>query len=188
MRNGFKKYDNVGLPKLSFHNLSLILERGRPTGRKVLVGSHPRTPVMDEAELLHYENNILAKVDVECDDPSSRRGSGSSSSSSEGSPTKKKKKAEQGVDEILNLKMLETLLDYSVPTTIVLASGDGAVGQFSEGFFAVVERALIRGWAIELATFSGTMSKSYSDRAFRLRWQGQFRVIFLDDYVEELAG
>src|SRR5436190_20018373 len=46
---------------LSFHNFSLVLERGRPVSKRVLVGSD-RFPAIDEAKQLGYETNILERV------------------------------------------------------------------------------------------------------------------------------
>ncbi|KAF8461131.1 hypothetical protein BDZ91DRAFT_388458 [Kalaharituber pfeilii] len=190
---GFKKNQRIRNPSFSFHHLSLILERGRPIARRVLVGSKPVTPVIEEANSLKYECNILAKIEKEAvKSPRSRKGSSSTSSGSDSSTSSKTKmrmrKAEQAVDEVLNMKILESLLDYSEPGIIVLASGDGAIGEFSDGFFKAVQRALMRGWTIELVTFSSTMSKSYTDKKFCQHWKNQFRVILLDPYVEELLG
>jgi hypothetical protein len=65
---------------------------------------------------------------------------------------------EQGVDEILHLKMLQTLNTKSTPapagSTIVLATGDARGGQFnSDGFVGAVREALKRGWSVELWSF-----------------------------------
>ena|SRR5436190_6405082 len=46
---------------LSFHNFSLVLERGRSVSKRVLVGSD-RFPAIDEARQLGYEINILERV------------------------------------------------------------------------------------------------------------------------------
>jgi hypothetical protein len=58
---------------------------------------------------------------------------------------------EQGVDELLQLKFLQAVADVDVlPTgsTIVLATGDGNVGQFNEeGFRGCVRTALKKGVA-----------------------------------------
>ena len=97
-------------------------------------------------------------------------------------------KKEQAVDEVLNFKICESLIDYDAPATLVLASGDGAIGEFSDGFFKTVERALNRGWNVELVTFSPNVSKSYKGRAFRERWGQRFTIINLDPFVEELLG
>jgi hypothetical protein len=76
---------------------------------------------------------------------------------------------EQGVDEILHLKLLQALNQHSGiastattgpsvisnKRTIVLATGDARGGQFNrEGFVGGVREALKRGWSVELWSFS----------------------------------
>lgn len=67
---------------------------------------------------------------------------------------------EQGVDEILTLKMLQTINRVEVVkgSTIVLATGDAKGGQFNqEGFLGAVREAVGRGWNVELWSFSSGM-------------------------------
>lgn len=45
----------------SFHNLAFVLERGRPTAKRVLVGSD-KFPAIDGAKQIGYETNILDRV------------------------------------------------------------------------------------------------------------------------------
>ena len=47
---------------LSFHNLSLILERGRPTAKRAIAGSDRTNQEVAEAVALGYEANILKRV------------------------------------------------------------------------------------------------------------------------------
>lgn len=168
-------------PSFSFHNLSLILERGRLTAKKVLVGSLPITPVVREAEALGYETSMLERVRK---DRVSKYQSSSSGSESTTSKTRTAK-VEQAVDEILHLKILESILDFP-PSTIVLASGDAAAGEYSPGFFRVVERALERGWKIELASFKKCLSFQYKARDFKEKWNRSFRFLPLDQFAELL--
>ena len=93
---------------------------------------------------------------------------------------------EQGVDEILHLKILESIVDADTPSTIVLATGDAAQAEYSEGFMAMVERALKKGWKVELVSWSKNISMMYSRREWVETWGERFRVVFLDDYAEEL--
>jgi hypothetical protein len=168
----------VRRPAFSFHGFSLILERGRSTAKKVLVGSSPITPVILEARELGYETSILERVEKE-------RPTGGSASSGSESAVAKRRKVEQAVDEICHLKILESVLDYE-PGTIVLASGDGAAGEYSPGFFKVIERCLTRGWTIELVAFKKCLSSFYRDREFKKKWKDQFRFVALDGFVEDL--
>lgn len=174
---------------MSFANLSLIMERGRPAAKRVLVGSD-RLPSIDEAEALGYETNILDRVHKV--KPTSRPyksrkpGSHLVSGKPEMASAAEERWVEQGVDEILHLKILESLIDTAEPATIVLATGDAAEAEFSGGFMCQVERVLQRGWNVELVSFSRVTSNAYRRKDFRSKWASQFRLIELDAYVEEL--
>jgi hypothetical protein len=178
---------------LSFQNFSLILERGRPTAKRVLVGSD-RFAAIDEGEKLGYETNILDRVH-KVKHPTRRQlkfrkntrgGAQEGGSGSETNDAPEERWVEQGVDEILHLKILESLLDTDEPATIVLATGDAAEAEFSGGFMKMVERALRRGWTVELVSFSQVTSYAYRKKEFRARWGNHFKMIALDGYLEEL--
>ncbi|KAK7062681.1 hypothetical protein VNI00_000169 [Paramarasmius palmivorus] len=67
---------------------------------------------------------------------------------------------EQGVDELLQLKLHQALASLDGPppkdSTIILATGDGNSGQFNEdGFLGSVRTALKRGWKVELYAWEG---------------------------------
>lgn len=178
--HGYHKNTRVRRPGLSFHSLSLVLERGRNTAKRVLVGSSPVTREIIEARDMGYETSILERVEKEL--PVSN---GASSGSETAASHKGKRKVEQAVDEILHLKILESVLDYP-PSTVVLASGDGAAGEYSEGFFRMVERCLVRGWAVEIVSFEESLNGIYRQKAFRKKWKGKFNTVTLDMFAEEL--
>ncbi|KAF9991926.1 hypothetical protein BGZ65_012924, partial [Modicella reniformis] len=74
-------------------------------------------------------------------------------------------RGEQGVDELLHLKMLETLLDHE-PATMVLATGDGCDSEFGGGgFYGVIRRALDRGWQVEVVSWEDQLSGVYLELA-----------------------
>jgi hypothetical protein len=116
--------------------------------------------------------------------------SGSGSDSETGPPPPQTPSApkwvEQGVDEILHLKMCQSILDTDVPGTMVLATGDGAVAEMSDGFLAHVERALKRGWKVELVSWGQQINGGYRKRQFRAKWAEQFTIIELDEFLEDL--
>ncbi|KAL4990356.1 hypothetical protein BDW68DRAFT_154581 [Aspergillus falconensis] len=178
---------------LSFQNFSLILERGRSAAKRVLVGSD-RIAAINESEHLGYETNILNRVQkIKQLTPrqvkfrrNPRISSQDGGHSSETNDAPEERWVEQGVDEILHLKILESLLDADEPATIVLATGDAAEAEYSGGFMKMVERALQRGWRVELASFFQVTSYAYKKKEFRSRWGSQFQIILLDDYIEEL--
>lgn len=82
--------------------------------------------------------------------------------------------------------MLESLVDTDKPATIVLATGDAAEAEYSGGFLRMVERALQKGWSVELVSFAMNTSFAYKRKEFRAKWGAQFRTINLEDYVEEM--
>lgn len=190
---------------MNFHNLALVLERGRPAAKRILGGSD-RTATTDQAEQLGYEMNILDRVQ-KAKTPTPRKkshtpnhqGSGYASASAHsygetsGSETPfasstpvSYKWSEQAVDEILHLKMSHSILDSDKPSTIVLATGDAAEAEYSDGFLRMVERALNKGWMVELVSFKMNTSSLYRRREFRQRWGGMFKWVILDDFAEYL--
>lgn len=105
---------------------------------------------------------------------------------------------EQGVDELLQLHMLQSIVDTPPlfgefgeplsPGTMVLATGDGAEAEFSDGFFNHVRRALKHGWRVEVVGFQHNMNQVWDEQAIPDEWRAQFRLIFLDDFAEELLA
>lgn len=88
---------------------------------------------------------------------------------------------EQGVDELLHLKMLETLLDHE-PATIVLASGDGGDSEFGGGgFYAVIKRALNRGWHVEVVSWEDQLSGVYLELALEYGYNCEHKLASTPD-------
>ena len=184
---------------LSFHNFSLILERGRPTTKRILVGSD-NFPAISEAKVIGYETNILDRVHKAKELTSRQKKfikNGNGTGTGSGSETTAtvaevqyapEKWVEQAVDEILHLKMMESIVDASEPSTMVLATGDAAEAEYSGGFLKMVERALAKGWKVELACFRHNMSGAYKRKEFRRKWGERFKIVELDDFVEMLLG
>jgi hypothetical protein len=116
----------VRQPPISYLSLALVFERGRSVKRRVLVGSNPRPyaserdlpDYMREAQACGYEVNMLERVQ-KLKRPTPRKkkyGSGNgyatTSGQSSGSETTfagVSVVAEQGVDEILQMKLLESM-------------------------------------------------------------------------------
>ena len=189
---------------LSFHNLSLILERGRPAAKRILVGSD-NFPAIEEAKQIGYETNILDRVHkakeltprqkkhvngTRASTTQSGTGSGSETTAAVAAATQyaPEKWVEQAVDEILHLKMMESIIDASEPAIMVLATGDAAEAEYSGGFLKMVERALAKGWRVELASFRHNTSWAYKKKEFRGKWGEKFGIVELDDFVEVLLG
>jgi hypothetical protein len=178
---------------MCFHNFSLVLERGRPAAKRVVVGSD-KFPIIQQAQNIGYEINILERVHKAKElTPRNRRhqggnvgNSGISSGSETNTGPAPHKWVEQGVDEILHLKILESLIDADRPSTIVLATGDAAEAEYSGGFMRMVERALAKGWVVELVSFKLNTSNAYKREEFRAKWGPMFKWVQLDTYVEQL--
>ncbi|KAF9233563.1 hypothetical protein BU15DRAFT_90288 [Melanogaster broomeanus] len=97
---------------------------------------------------------------------------------------------EQGVDELLQLKLHQAIAATDPPppnATIVLATGDGNVGQFSEeGFLGPVRLALQRGWKIELYAWEEGLSRAWKREFSDGPWKERFRIIKMEDFAEDL--
>jgi hypothetical protein len=93
---------------------------------------------------------------------------------------------EQGVDEILHLKILESIVDSDIPSRMVVATGDAAKAEYSEGFMKMIVRALKKGWYVELVAFSKSISSEYSKPGFLSEWGERFRILELDGWAQYL--
>jgi len=69
-----------------------------------------------------------------------------------------------------------------------LASGDAAEAEYSGGFLKNVERALSKGWKVELVSWSQGLSTEYRSKPFLKKWKDSFEIIELDDFSEELLA
>jgi len=198
---------------MAFDSLALLLERRRPVAKRVFAGSHREAnplpsikKLVDTSKSVGYESILQEQVFISRDDSEKKKffddvkkmgwhkaqqlRAGSGSDSETGPPAPKTPSAprwvEQGVDEILHLKMCQSILDTDVPSTMVLATGDGAEAEMSDGFLAHVERALKRGWKVELISWRQQTNGGYRNKKFRTKWSEQFKIIELDDFVEDL--
>jgi hypothetical protein len=199
-KRGIPIQKRVRPPPFSFNILDTIIRRGREATKKALSGSVSNTwkrrpDYMMQAEELGYEMNILQRVLKPVGPPSKRKSKTKSESApsgpdSSGDDPRPMKNGEQCVDEVLHVKMLESILDVGEGATecgtIALGSGDAAPAQYSPGFKAVARRALLRGWNVEVYGWRRTMSSAWRDPAFTAEWGPKLRIIELDDFCEEL--
>jgi hypothetical protein len=204
LNRGLRRDARIKQPPFSYSSLALVLERGRPVARRVLAGSHvsmlynqmvTRPSHIVEAKKYGYELNILERVckPQPVGAPKKKRGGtgsgyATSGSASELPSTFRTAFIEQGVDEILQMKLLESLVDTNKPSIVVLASGDAAEAEFSGGFLKNVERALEKGWKVELVAWKDGLNAEYRSEKFLKRWEGKFKIIELDEFCEEMLG
>ncbi|WWD16244.1 hypothetical protein CI109_100670 [Kwoniella shandongensis] len=196
---------NDGLPPrhlrtLSLPCLSLLLRRGRPTppGSLHLVASSPLHQNLDPLVRLGWEISVLKRVEMyedEVEDPTSMHVTAKPQARISGSSDMGLRRyREQGVDEILHLKILQVINSKgSKPekgNTLVLATGDARGGQFNrDGFPGAVREALKRGWNVELWSFSAGLSRAWKEAARKERWNetGKFTILNMDDWAEQLV-
>ncbi|GAA97824.1 uncharacterized protein L969DRAFT_52307 [Mixia osmundae IAM 14324] len=201
-------------PRIDYTTLFAILERGRNIAKRMLVASSPLHQSLEPVVQAQYDVAVLQRVPQQISSsmvnqlwssshskvPGVHRGTGGFVTDSgedsdyygERSSVRKTQK-EQAVDEVLNLSILETLLDFEVATdempTIVLASGDGASSEFtSGGFHKTAERALQRGYNVEIVSFSAGMSSSWkrSAKLHDARSSARLTIVTLDQFGREL--
>ncbi|KAK3305560.1 uncharacterized protein B0T15DRAFT_434538 [Chaetomium strumarium] len=199
---GIPASKRVMAPAFSFRNFDTILTRDRNVAKRIVAGSmsnsyNKRWPgYMVQAQELKYEMNILERVPKPASPQRKRKPKASNreadsatsgpDTSDNDSPLGPMKNGEQGVDELLHLKILQSAMDTLEPATMVLATGDAASAQYSDGFKKNVERVLAIGWNIELYGWRRNMSSAWRDPKFVDTYGGRFKIIELDEFCEEL--
>jgi hypothetical protein len=183
-RLGRSPYTRLEGFEISFDSLVLLMERRRPVSKRILVGSAPELPAFDTARAVGYEVHVLEKVfkarELTDRQKFFRLQKGPIT-------TEEPKWGEQGVDELLHLKMSDSILGAKgVPGTMVLATGDAAEAEYSDGFKKYVEHALENGWKVELVSWKKNISNEYRKPEFQQTWINQFRIIELDQWLDLL--
>ncbi|KAI8627516.1 hypothetical protein F5Y19DRAFT_465732 [Xylariaceae sp. FL1651] len=202
----------IRAPAFNFKIFTSIMERNRPATKKILAGSLA-TAVSDqarwprhfiEAQAQGYKMNILnrvqkfspIKVRRRRQTPPQATGvvyqadlltSGDESTEDQARVGYETRNGEQGVDEILHLNMMDSVVDcIGEPASMILATGDAAQAEFSDGFLQYATRALEKGWKLELVTWKKTISSAWTNPAFKKQYGERFRIIYLDDFLNEL--
>jgi hypothetical protein len=199
---GISVNKRVMAPPFSFRNFDTILTRDRNVAKRIVAGSlansySKRWPgYMVQAQELKYEMNILERVPKPASPVRKRKpkaGTREMDAAASGADTSGEdcfvgpmKNGEQGVDELLHLKILQSAMDTPSPATMVLATGDAATAQYSDGFKKNIERVLAHGWNIELYGWSRNISSAWREPEFLEQWGHQFKIIELDEFCEEL--
>ncbi len=127
--------------RIYWHNLFQLLTQGSQVKEAILAGSVP--PAC--AELWKFARNEGFSTDllhrIEKDDGGTR---------------------EQGVDELLHLKIANCMLDNDPRDhSLIIATGDGSESDFGTGFRGQIERALKKGWEVKLWSWKPTLNGCY---------------------------
>jgi hypothetical protein len=93
--------------------------------------------------------------------------------------------AEQAVDEVMHAKIAGALLDYEPPQTLVLVTGDGAQAEFGTSFLQQVQRALKRGWFVDVISWRLQLSGNFLRLASRHK--DHVRVVELESYYRSIT-
>ncbi|RTE78170.1 hypothetical protein BHE90_007351 [Fusarium euwallaceae] len=94
---------------------------------------------------------------------------------------------EDMVDETLQIRIGESVMQYfDKPGTLVLATGDARPAKYSDGFLAYAQRALKMGWNVEVVSWRSSLSSAWSGVWREEGGGSRFRVIELDQFLDEL--
>lgn len=184
----------VPLPRINLEFLHALLLRGR-TSRVLNVGCSMH-PDRSEPDFVQTLRNMDYRVDLRYRKPHDEHhvvrkqqisSSGSGWSSDEARYTPATRYVEDMVDETLQTRIGESVMEYfQEPGTIVLVTGDARPAKFSDGFFTYAERALKMGWNVEVVSWKSSLSTTWRDPTWAKQWGARFRIIELDRYVDEL--
>ncbi|KAG5988029.1 hypothetical protein E4U52_006957 [Claviceps spartinae] len=183
------------LPQLNLHFLTEIFVRKRRTialnaGCSVLPDRHePR--FIEELRRLGYRVDLRERrLIAETKGPYSAIGKGRSGGASSDKVAALHPVShfmEDLVDETLQTRIAESVMEYfEHPGTLVLATGDAQPAKYSDGFFTYAERALRMGWYVEVVSWNLSLSSRWRKSGLAQKWGDRFRLIKLDDFIDEL--
>jgi hypothetical protein len=150
--------------RVYFWNLARLVENGRSKQTGVLAGSVPpgNDALWEHARRTGYSTDLLRRV--EADDG---------------------RLVEQGVDEMLHLKIANAILDHNPPATLVLVTGDGSESDFGTGFPLQARRALKQGWDVEVYSWKCQLSGAF--RRLAIEHPGKVKIVELDPWYERIT-
>ncbi|CEI40109.1 hypothetical protein FVEN_g2358 [Fusarium venenatum] len=94
---------------------------------------------------------------------------------------------EDMVDETLQIRIGESVMQYfEMPGTLVIATGDARPAKYSDGFLAYAQRALKMGWSVEVVSWKASLSSAWNALLKDNTIGSRFRIIELDQFVDEL--
>lgn len=171
------------LPQLNLDFLSEILTRGRPA-ESLIVGCSMKPGYREPQYIqrfrdLGYHVDLRTRRKIEDVDLNERPVNSNPAS----------RYVEDLVDETLQTRIGEAVMEYyKHQGTIVLATGDAKPAQYSDGFLVYVDRALKMGWNVEVVSWRCSLSEAWRELKVNGDWGDKFRIIELDDYLDELLA
>ncbi|KAL0936707.1 cell wall glucanase [Colletotrichum truncatum] len=192
-------------PCIMFSRLQQILERDRKTSERYIAGSKSSTKeapkYFEDAINCQYTPIITTRVpkDEKKESPRSdgnkwqKKIYDTTSSDSDDALRFKNRvpEQEQCVDEMLQFRMSDCVLDNE-PGIMVVVTGDGNPNEsgFSDGFPKHVERALKKGWVVEVYSFKETCAEIWTNPHFLNddRWAGRLSHHHLDRYAQDMCN
>ena len=153
-----------GAVRLYYRNFFRLVEDGVNPLTRVLAGSGPAgsEDLWSYARQAGYDTDLLRRVEKD----GGRIG-------------------EQGVDEILHLKIANALLDHEPPQRLVVCTGDARDSDFGTSFKSQIERALRRGWQVRVWSWRDQLSGRFQSLVERSK--GAMTISFLDPYYHEVT-
>ena len=150
--------------RVYFRNLHDLVTQRREVDTKVLAGSVPPEceNLWDYARELGFDTDLLRRVEL-----------------FDG------RHKEQGVDEILHLKMGNVILDHQLPQTMAILSGDGSVSEYGTSFPGQAKRALQNGWDVEIYSWSPGLSPAF--HPLSNDFSNRVTIIELDPHYQKLT-
>lgn len=167
LQNLCRERENVPTAALRVNLKALedFVVRDRKTGMKAIAGSYPPEceDLISYAKSMGYDTTFMHRVD-------------------DGTRIR-----EQGVDMSLHYRMLETIVDSDKPEVMALLTGDSGIDPESNtGFIKLVERALKKGWTVEVYA----VKESLSQRNYQPlidKFGDNLQIEFLDDVYEQIT-
>ncbi|MEN6382823.1 MAG: NYN domain-containing protein [Rectinema sp.] len=151
--------------RVYFKNIYELVSKGRLAETKIMAGSVPPEceELWDCARILGFQTDLLKRVDSSQD-----------------------VKCEQAVDEILHMKMANAILDYEGDQTMILLSGDSSLSTYDTSFPSQLQRALKKGWKVEVYSASSCISKQKYKKLID-EYPRQIELIDIDPYYFSLT-
>lgn len=151
--------------RVYYKNLFKLVEEDFAIKTKMLAGSQPpgNDSLWDNARQYGYNTDLLHRI---------AKDNG--------------KTGEQGVDELVHLKIANALLDFKAPQTLVLVTGDGKDADFGTSFSRQVERAIGQGWEVVIWSWKAGLSPKYNELA--KAYVGKVRVEYLDPHYLSITS